>query len=324
MKTTRVLALAVALATVAPSPAVAQDHRPSGPVRIIVPFPPGGSLDVMARPLAEQLRKMWGQPVVVDNRAGASTMIGAAAAAKAPPDGLTLLFTADVTITSNPHLFAKMPLDPLQDLAPVTQLISSPMIVAVNTSLAVNSMQELVDAARKQPEQLNYASFGTGTPAHLLFEALRLQTGAAFTHVPYKGYGGALHATLAGEVQITMVGAMSTGFFESGKLRPLAIDSPQRLPQYPDLPTLAEAGFGQASPRAWFGLFVPRATPASVIEKIRNDVARVLQDRSFYASSVVGMGLIGVGSTPQEFARFIRSDYQYKGDLIRAAQIKAE
>ena len=316
--------LALALAAVVQCPAMAQDFQPSAPVRIIVPFPPGGSLDVMARPLAEHLHRMWGQPVIVDNRPGASTMIGAAAAAKAPPDGLTLLLTADVTVTSNPHLFAKMPLDPLQDLAPVTQLISSPMIVAVNAAVGVHSMQALVEAARHQPGRLNYASFGTGTPAHLLFEALRIQAGAAFTHVPYKGYGGALNAALAGEVQITMVSAMSAGFFESGKLRPLAIDSPQRLAQYPDLPTLAEAGFGQASPRAWFGLFAPRATPAPVIEKIRNDVFKVLQERSFYATSVVGMGFIGVGSTPQQFVQFIRSDYQYKGHLIRTAGIRAE
>ncbi|MCK9513442.1 MAG: tripartite tricarboxylate transporter substrate binding protein [Pigmentiphaga sp.] len=321
MKLVRALVLAAAASL--PLSVAANDY-PSDTVRLVVPFPPGGSLDTMGRPLADHLRKRWNKPVIVDNRPGASTIIGTDAVAKAAPDGLTLLFTADVSITSNPFLFNKLPFDPIQDLVPIVQLINSPMILAINPSLEVDTLQELVDLAKREPHRINYASFGTGTPAHLLFEALRAKTGAELTHIPYKGYGPALHATLSGEVPITLVSAMSGPYFDAGKLKPIAIDRDQRSPLYPDLPTFTEAGYGDIGLRAWFGMFAPKGTPQAIIDQVRDDVVQVLQDPQFLASQVDGMGFTAVGNTPTEFAEFIQADYEYKGDLIRSTGVKIE
>ena len=298
---------------------------PARPVRLVVPYPPGGGVDGMARPLADRLTKLWGQAMLVENKAGAATQIGADFVAKAAPDGYTLLLTTDQTITSNPHLYAKMPFDPLKDLAPVTQLIDLHQMVVAHPSVAANTMQELVALARSRPQALNYGSYGSGSQPHLLFEALKAQTGIQIAHIPYKGIAPALTAAVAGEVQLTLGGAATTrGHFQAGRLKPLAIARQERLGLYPDVPTLREAGFPDIDPRPWFGLFAPGATPRSLLERIRKDVAGVLADADFRDREVVGKGYTGVGSTPEEFAAFIRADFEYKGRLIRISGAKAE
>ena len=322
MKTSTLKRLLLALLFAASPFAFAQDY-PTGTVRMVVPYPPGGGVDGLARPLAERLTALWGKPVIVENRAGAATIIGSDFVAKAPPDGQTLLFTSDSSITSNPHLYATMPFDPLKDLLPVTQLIELYQMVVVHPSVKANTLKEFVALARTQP--LNYGSYGAGSQPNLLYEALKLDTGIQLTHVPYKGIAPAIQATLANEVQATLGGAATTGqYFKAGKMKPLAISAPRRSALHPDVPTLQEAGFGDIGPRAWFGILAPRGTPAAILEKISRDVARVMADPAFDAAQVTGKGYERVGSTPAEFAKMIAEDHRQKGRVIKAMNIKPD
>jgi tripartite-type tricarboxylate transporter receptor subunit TctC len=317
--------LIVCAALLMQATAVAAQDYPGKLVRVVVPYPPGGGVDGMARPVADRLTRLWHQPVIVENRPGAGTMVGADAVAKAPADGYTLLFTSDSTITSNPYLYDKSPLDPIKDLAPITQLIDLHQMVVVHPSVPVDSLQALVAYAKAKPDTLNYGSYGSGSQPHLLFEALKAETGIKIAHVPYKGIAPALTATIAGEVQMTLGGAATTGeHFAAGKLKPLAIARQSRLDLYPNVPTLREAGFADVDPKPWYGLFAPAGTPRAVVDKIQKDVTAVLADPEFRAREVVGKGYTGVASTPDAFAAFIRSDLEYKGRLIRISGAKAE
>ena len=218
-----------------------------------------------------------------------------------------------------------MPFDPLKDLAPATQLIDLHQMVVAHPSVAANTMQELVALARSRSQTLNYGSYGSGSQPHLLFEALKAQTGIQIAHIPYKGIAPALTAAVAGEVQLTLGGAATTrGHFQTGRLKPLVIARQERLALYPDVPTLREAGFPDIDPRPWFGLFAPGATPRPLLERIRKDVAGVLADAEFRDREIVGKGYTEVGSTSEEFAAFIRADFEYKGRLIRISGAKAE
>ncbi|VCU71896.1 Tripartite tricarboxylate transporter family receptor [Pigmentiphaga humi] len=313
------LLTAMAVQTVA-----AQDF-PARPVRFIVPYPPGGGVDGMARPLAERLATLWGKPVIVENRAGAATIIGTDAVAKSQPDGLTLLFTSDSSITSNPHLYANLPFDAMKDLVPVVQLIDLYQMVVVHPSVKADTLREFVELAKSRPEPMNYGSYGAGSQPNLLFEELKLRAGIKLMHIPYKGIAPAIQATLANEVQATLGGAATTGqYFAVGRMKGLAISAPRRNPQYPDIPTLAEAGFPDLGPRAWFGIFAPAGTPKPVVEKISRDVAAILAEPEFEAQQITGKGYQRVGSTPGEFAAFVRDDYMHKGKVIRESGIKLD
>jgi len=307
-----------------PTLAAAQDY-PTKLVRVVVPYPPGGGVDGMARPLADRLGRLWHQPVVVDNRPGAGTIVGGDSVAKASADGYTLLFTSDSTITSNPHLYEKSPYDPIKDLAPITQLIDLHQMVVVHPSVTANTMQELVALAKAKPDSLNYGSYGSGSQPHLLFEALKAETGIRIAHVPYKGIAPAITATIAGEVQMTLGGAATTGeYFATGKMKPLAIARPTRLALFPDVPTLREASFPDIDPKPWYGLFATAGTPRPIIDKIQKAVAEIMADPAFRDREVIGKGYAGVGSTPDEFAAFIKTDLAYKGRLIKISGAKAE
>ncbi|MBH1963119.1 MAG: tripartite tricarboxylate transporter substrate binding protein [Comamonadaceae bacterium] len=315
-------ALLVFLASLSVS--VAAQTYPGGPVRLVVPYPAGGGVDAMARGVADKLGKMWGKSVMVDNRPGAATIIGTDYVAKSAPDGLTLLFTSDSSITSNPHLYAKLPFDALKDLEPVTQLIDLPLIVVVNPAVKARTMSDLIALAKAQPGKLNYASFGPGSQPNLLFETLRLQTGATIAQIPYKGIAPALNATLAGETEVTLGGANWIGHYKSGTLRPLAVDRAKRIPIMPDVPTFAEAGFPGLNLRSWFGLFAPKGTPQAVLEKVRADVVTMFKDPEFIAKEVTAFGYAEVGSSPKDFKAFVQSDFDYKAKMIKAADIKVE
>jgi tripartite-type tricarboxylate transporter receptor subunit TctC len=318
------LSVALSVALLAPAFVAAQEF-PSKPVRLVVPYPPSGGVDGMARPIADRLSKLWGKAVVVENKPGASTIIGADFVAKAPGDGHILLFTSDSTITSNPHLFPAMPFDAIKDLAPITQLIGLNQLVVAHPSVSANTLKELVELAKANPDALNYGSYGSGSQPNLLFEALKAQTGIKIAHVPYKGIAPALTAAMAGEVQMTLGAAgVTQGYFKAGRLKPLAIARQQRLAAYPDVPTVREAGFPDIDPRPWFGMFAPGGTPRAVVGKIRNDVVRVMAEPDFAEREIVGKGHSGVGSTPEEFTAFIKSDLEYKGRLIRMTGVKAE
>ena len=323
----KALACAVAWASAAlftTNFALAQQF-PDKSVRIIVPYPPGGGGDLIGRLFADRLSKMWGQPVVVENKPGAASIIGTDAVAKAAADGYTLLVTTDSPITSVPHLYSKVPFDPLRDLVPITQLIGSNMVVVVNPSVPVRTLPELVALAKAQPGKLNYGSWGSGSAAHLLFEALKTEAGIDITHVPYNGLGPVLTAAMAGDVQMTLASAgTALGQILSGKLKALAITRADRSPLMPELPTLKDSGFPNIDPQSWFGIFAPAGTPSAIIRKIQRDLAQIISDPEFREKEINRRGYSAGGSTPEEFAVFIKNDFEYKRRMIRISGAKAE
>ena len=307
-------------------PASPAQNYPIRLVKIIVPYAPGGGVDAIARAISERLTAKWGQPIVVENKTGAATIIGADSVAKAAPDGHTLLLTSESTITSNPYLFDKLPYDPVRDLAPVTQLVSLPQMVVAHASVTANSLRELLDQARAKPNALNYASYGSGSLPHLFFEGLKAQGGVQITQVPYKGIAPALAAIISGEVQLTMVGAtLSQGHIQAGKLKPLAVARRERLAALPQVPTLREAGFAEVDPNeSWFGLFVTGGSPAALAQRIQRDVAEAFSDPAFRERHVLSRGFDPVFSTPEDFAKFIQADMLQKARLIRISGAKAQ
>ena len=317
--------LAAAACVGMPAPTQAQTY-PAKTVKIIVPYAPGGGIDVIARVLADQLQRKWGQPVIVENRTGASTIIGTAAVAKATADGHTLLLTSEASITSNPFLFNKLPYDPLRDLAPITQLLSLPQMVVAHPAIAARSLAELVALAKSRPRSLNYASYGSGSLPHLLFEGLNIRSGIDLVQIQYKGITPAVMAILANEVQLTMAGvAAAQAHISAGNLKPLAVAGNARLPQFPEVPTLREAGFAEIDPReSWFGLFAPSATPGNVLEKIQRDVAEIGAGQEFVKTHLNARGFTPIFSTPAAFGKFIREDSEHKSQLIRLTGAKAD
>lgn len=307
-------------------PGIAESQEyPLRPVRMIVPYPAGGGVDLMARVMAERLSKIWGQPVLVENKAGGGTIIGAEFVAKAAPDGYTLLLTTDATITSNPLLHSRLPYDSLKDFAPITQLIGAPQIVVAHPSVTANTMDELVALARNKPGMLNYGSYGNGSQPHLLFESFKTQSGAQIASIPYRGAAPGLQAVVVGEVHLALVPiALSRGFIQTGKLKPIAIARTQRDPSLPLVPTLREAGFPDIDPITWFGLFATGGTPQPVIARIHTSVATIFADREFQERQVLQKGYDSAIGSPEEFAAFIRQDLEHKAKLIKGARIRAE
>lgn len=295
---------------------------PTRAVRIVVPFPPGGGLDALARALAERLQAAWGQPVAVDNRPGGATVPGTDLVAKAPPDGHTLLITADNSITANPHLIRGLPYDPLRDLAPVSLLVDVHQMVLVHPSVPATSMAELVQAARAAPGQFNFGSYGTASQPHLCFAAIMAREHIEMVHVPYRGLTPAVLATLAGEVQMTLAGiASGATHIRAGTLRALAVGKPTRFAQLPEVPTLEEAGFGYCDPRTWFGAFAPGGTPPALTERIQRDIAAAMAEPAVRDRFLVPAGYTVHAATPEATAEFVRQDMDYKAGLIAAAGI---
>jgi len=302
------------------------NNYPDRPVKIVVPYAPGGGVDILARMLGERLQSKWGQPVVVENKTGASTLIGAAAVAKAPPDGLTLLLTSESTITSNPFLFEKLPYDPVRGLAPISKLITLPQMVVAHPSVPASNMAELIEFAKSRPANLNYASYGSGSLPHLLFESLKVKTGARFVQVPYKGIVPAVTAVQSGEVQLTLAGVSSSlALLRAGKLKALAVGRQSRLAELPDVPTLRESGLAEVDPgESWFGLFATGGTPTSIISKINKDVIEIGNDPVFRERFILSRGFEPVFSAPDAFVRLIQLESQQKAQLIRISGAKAD
>lgn len=321
----RLVKALVAAAFLLPLIATAQSY-PSQAVRIVVPYAPGGGVDIIARMLAERLQRKWGQPVIVDNKPGASTLIGATAVAKAAPDGHTLLLTSEATITSNPFLFAKLPYDPARELAPISQLVSLPQMVVARPAVPATTLAELVQLGKAKPGSLTYASYGSGSLPHLLFEGLKHRTGVQMTQVPYKGITPAVLAVLSGEVDLTLAGVPAAmSHISAGKLKPIAVARETRLSSLPQVPTLKEAGFADVDPNeSWFGLFVTAGTPAATLRKIHADVTEIGADPVFREQYVTSRGYEPVFSAPDAFAKFIQADLKQKQHLIRISGAKAE
>ena len=320
-----VAALAAAFfATPAPAAAQAQAF-PARAVRLVVPSAPGAGSDLIARAMADSLARRWGQTVTVENRAGAGGGVGAEAVVNAAPDGHSWLLTTDAPITSNPHLIARLPYDPLRGLAPVTQIVAFVQMVVAHPGLPASTVAELVTLARARPGMIAYASFGVGTQPHLVFAMLGAKAGVSFNHVPYKGLPPALQATLAGEVSLTLVApALARAHVEAGRLKPIAIAGPRRHALLPQVPTFSESGYPGIDPRSWFGMFAPAGTPADIVARVAREVAEIFADAAFRARVVEAPGFDLVTSTPAEFAAFVRDDLAYKGELIRISGAKPE
>jgi tripartite-type tricarboxylate transporter receptor subunit TctC len=306
-------------------PAAAQSTGfPHKTVRIIVPYTTGGSNDVIARLLAQQLQTQWGQPVVVENRPGAAGNIGSAEVAKAAPDGHTLLLT-NINITSmNPALIANMPFDPQKDFAPISLLGTTTLALVVHPSVPANSVAELISLAQKEPGRLNYASSGNGSPQHMSAEMFKAMTRTQITHVPYRGAAPAVADVVGGQVQVT-VGVVNQliAHIRSGRLRALGVTSLKRLAQLPEVPTLDEAGVRGYESEIWLGLAAPGATPAPLIEQINQDVRRAMSNPEV-VSRLQGQGIDVLLSTPAQMRQRSLDDLKRWGDIIRTAGIKLD
>jgi tripartite-type tricarboxylate transporter receptor subunit TctC len=314
-------ALACAMAACA---AHAQSTYPTRQVRIVVAYPPGGGIDIMARQLAERLAPQWGQPVVVENRPGGSTIPATELVARSPADGHTILLTTDSTFSINPHLFAKLPYSD-RDFVAVTQLILLQQLLLAHPSVPASNLAELVALAKAKPGTLNYGSYGSGSQPHLAAETLKAKAGIDLVHIPYKGIPFAVPAAIAGEVQLTFSGiASSRAHVQAGRLKPLAIGGSKRSPLMPDVPTFAEQGYPEVETHAWFGLFVPAGTPRAAVDRIYRDVAAVFNDPGFREKEVVQKGYDLVASSPDAFAAFIVRDREARGRAVKLSGAKAE
>ncbi|MDB5874843.1 MAG: transporter [Ramlibacter sp.] len=315
---------AAALLVLAPMVAGAQapDAWPARPVRLIVPFSAGGATDIIARLLAQQLTTVWGQPVIVDNKPGAGTVIGTDAIAKAAPDGYTMGLVVSAH-TINPSLRDKLPYDTLKDFAAVTQIGMQHMVIAANPSFPANNIAELIALAKKSPGTITYASSGAGTSLHLGFELLKARTGAEITHVPYKGGAPAQQDVMGGQVPVLVDIYHSTApFIKSGKLKALALFSPQRTPLIPGVPVIAETIPG-VSAVSVIGIAAPAAVPPALVARISADMAKVIKSPDF-AAKLEAMGVEPVGSTPAQFDALIRSDIARWAPIVKSSGATAE
>jgi tripartite-type tricarboxylate transporter receptor subunit TctC len=302
------------------SPAAAQDW-PAGPVRIVVPFGAGSTPDMVARLIADQLQKKLGQPFVIENKPGASGNTGTDAVAKAAPDGATLGVSIGGPLAINTLLFSKLPYDPRRDLVAVTQLVSQPSVLVVNSDLKVNSVADLIALIRRTPEGISFGSIGNGSLSHLAMEAVALSSGAKMVHVPYPSSPAAMTAILRGDVQIGCLPAISvTPQIASGKVRILAVSTARRSPFLPDVPTLKESGI-DVEADAWNGLIAPAGTPAAVVAKIRGEVVQAIETKAVREKLALQL-MEPIGSTPAEFRARIEAEIGRWAPVIKAADIK--
>jgi len=298
-------------------PASAQQY-PVRPIRLLVPNPPGGATDNLARVIAPKLGELLGQTIVVDNRPGSNGNLATEATARAAPDGHTLLLGQDSQIVISPHLYRKLPFDTLKDLTPVASLVSTQMLLAVQPSLPVKNPREFVEYARLANPPLAYGSIGNGSQHHLAMEMLKAHTGINLLHVPYKGGGPAMVAFLGGEVSAMFGGSSAAPHVRSGKLRALALAG-KRNPAYPDLPALSEFYPGvELTP--WLGLFGPAGLPGPVLGRLRTETGRLLADPAT-RERVRSIALDPYPTTPQEFAAFVRAEFKKYGEVVRAARV---
>ena len=298
---------------------------PSKLVKFVVPFPPGGGVDVLTRAVAAELGKKWGQPVIVENKPGAGAIVGADFVAKSPADGHTLLATVNQTVTTNRFLFKSLPYDPDKSLMPIMEMVESEQLILANAQVPANNLRDLVALAKKEPGKLSYGSWGQGTQPHLMFSLLSKKENLDMTHVPYKGVAQIMTSLAGGEIPISSgSGSVAGELLKAGRLKPLAITSKQRSPIFPNVPTAQEQGYGYLTASIWYGLFAPAGTPTALIEKINADVRAVLRDPQFSEKNVTSRNLNVVASTPQQFQAEINDEVKQVREMIRAADVKPE
>ena len=303
---------------------VSAQTYPSGPIKLIVPFPAGGSVDMVARNVAKKLTEVLGQPVLVDNRAGASGNIGAEAAARSPADGYTLFVTSSGVLAANMHLYKKTGFDPFKDFAPVIRLVIQPNILMVHPSVAAKSVPELIALAKAQPGKVTMGSAGVGTGQDIAAKQFELMTGAKVLHVPYKGGAPALNDLLGGQINAMFeTSPTALPYVKDGsKLRGLAITSAKRSPLLPNLPTVAEAGVAGYESVTWIGLVAPAATPKAVIDRLNAELNKALAGDM--GKQLAEISLDPIGGTPKDMADVIRQDADMYGKIIKAAGIEPQ
>ncbi len=302
--------------------AAGQQTYPNRPMRLIVASSPGGPNDIIGRILAQPCGEILGQQIVVDNRAGATGLIGTELGAKAAPDGYTLLLGFSGPLVMAPHLEKSLPYDTLKDFTPVSLAVNAPYVLLVNPSLPAKSVKELVALAKAQPGKLNYASGGGGGGLHLAAELFNLTAGVKITHVPYKGGAPGMTALMASEVHMMFSGlSAAVPHIKSGKLRALAVGGSKRFPLVPDVPTVAESGF-PFSASGWYGVLAPRNTPQAIVTRLNRTLVRVLSAPAM-KERLNDIAIEPVGSTPEEFARLLREEMVTWGKVIRAAGLKS-
>ena len=317
----RIAAFLLAAAAVAMAANAAAQQYPAGPMRIVVPFAAGGGTDILARLIAQKLSESWGQPVVVENRPGASGTVGTALVAKSPADGHTLLIVP-AGYAGNPGLYKKLPYDHTRDLAPVSWLASGPLTLVVHPSLPVKSVKELIVFARARPGEINFGSSGAGTLPHLSAELFNSMSGIRMVHIPYKGAGAAVTDVMAGRVPIYFMNILqSVSLIKAGKLRALGVTTPQRTPIAPDIPSIAEAGLKGYDMTNWYGLLAPAATPREAVIKLNAEVVRMLKLPEL-TSRLADDGMTVVASSPERFAEFLARETDKFTKVIEAAGIK--
>ena len=307
----------------APQPVRAQAY-PTKPIRLVVPFPPGGSLDVVARAIGQKLTEAWGQPIVIDNRPGAGGNIGADLVAKSAPDGYTILEGALSTHAVNVSLYSKMPYDPVRDFAPITLVAITPNVLVLNPSFPANSVPELIAYAKAHPGGLSFGSGSNGSAGHLAGELFKTETGVDMVHIPYKGGAPALQALLAGDTQLMFDNlANSTPQLKAGKLKALAVTTAKRSALAPELPTLAETGLPGFDIYTWWGFMAPAGTPKEIIAKWNGEVTRILatpEMKAFFAQQ----GAEPAPTTPEQFAALIRSEIPKYAKIVKASGARVD
>ena len=303
----------------ASTPAGAQDVYPSKALRLIVPFPAGGAVDIMARDIGQRLTEAWRQQVVIDNRGGANGAIGSELVAKAKPDGYTLLMGAAGTHAINPALYSKLPYDAVKDFLPVALAANVTNVLVVHPSLPARSVREFIALAKAQPGALTYASSGNGSSQHLSTELFKSMTGTDMTHIQYKGAGPALTDVIGGQVSLTITGMSATlAYVQSGRLRVLGVTTARRSPALPQVPTIAEAGVRGYESNNWVGMFAPAATPADIVTKLNTEIMRI-QSTPEMLARLQTQGAEFAPNTPEQFGAFQRADIAKWTQVIKAS-----
>ncbi len=304
-----------------PAFAFAQNY-PSGPIRIVVPFPPGGGTDILARALAQKLNEAWAVPVVVENRGGANGSIGAAYVAKSTPDGHTAVFVPS-GFAVNPSIYPKLPFDTAKDFTPVSLLAEGPLVLSLHPSFPPRTVKEFITFLKARPGEINYGSSGNGSPPHLATELFKLLAGVQINHIPYKGAGPAAIDLFAGQIPIYFMNALQvTQYVRSGKVRALGVTTAKRFAPLPEVPTIAEAGVPGYAMSNWYGLLVPSATPRANVMKLNAEIVRILNLPDI-KDRLTSQGAILVGNLPEEFAAFLRSEMATAAKIVKAAGMTA-
>lgn len=317
------LALFLIPSLIASGPSLAQVY-PAKPIKLVIPFPPGGPLDLTGRAIGQKLQEAWGQPVVVENRPGAGGNIGADAVAKSAPDGYTLVMGALSTHAVNPHLFTKMPYDALKDFAPITLVAITPNVLVVNPAVPANNVKELVALAKASPGKLAFASGSNGSAGHLAGELFKTLAGIDIVHVPYKGGAPAMQDLLGGQVQFMFDNlANSMAQIKAGKLKAFAVTTAKRSPFAPELPTMAEAGVTGFDISTWYGILAPAHTPPDIVRKLNAEIVRILNSDDMREKLKI-QGAEPAPTSPEEFAAFIRAEWTKYAKIVKDSGAKVD